>query len=111
MSRTPRRRGEARRTVAIARIADHALSSADAILARWLPDGKRQGAEWVARNPTRGDARPGSFKVNAKSGLWADFSTGERGKDLVSLAAYLSRQNQVEAALAVAEMLGINAYE
>ena len=29
------------------------------LLARWLPDGKRQGAEWVARNPMRGDRRPG----------------------------------------------------
>ena len=105
MSRAPRR------SVAIGRIAEHALGSADAILARWLPDGKRHGAEWVARNPTRSDSRPGSFKVNTKTGLWADFKTGERGKDLVSLAAYLSRQNQVEAALAVADMLGIPAYE
>ncbi|MEN3239025.1 hypothetical protein PUR29_36930 [Methylobacterium ajmalii] len=110
MSRAPRRPGE-RRTVAIARIAEHALGSAPAILARWLPDGRRQGAEWVARNPTRSDARPGSFKVNTVTGRWADFSTGERGGDLVSLAAYLFKTNQVEAASGIAEMLGVSAYD
>lgn len=24
---------------------------------QWLPDGRRQGNEWVARNPTRSDRR------------------------------------------------------
>lgn len=56
---------------------------------RWLPDGKRRGREWVAPNPTRADGRAGSFSVNMESGAWADFATGDRGGDLVSLYAYL----------------------
>ena len=34
------------------------------ILVRWLPDGKRIGHEWVARNPRRADNHAGSFKIN-----------------------------------------------
>jgi hypothetical protein len=29
------------------------------LLAHWLPDGKRHGGEYVVRNPTRNDRRPG----------------------------------------------------
>jgi putative DNA primase/helicase len=65
---------------------------------RWLPDGKLQGHEWVAKNPTRGDKRPGSFSVNENTGRWADFSTGDKGGDLVSLCAYLEGTTQGEAA-------------
>lgn len=72
-----------------ARVAADALQRVDAVLNRWLPDGKRQGAEWVARNPTRSDSTPGSFKVNRNSGEWADFATGDKGRDLVSLVKYL----------------------
>ena len=43
----------------------------------------------MARNPTRPDRRPGSFKINLTTGRWADFATGDRGGDPVSLAAYL----------------------
>lgn len=48
-------------------VAEVAAANADAIVRRWLPDGRRPGAEWVARNPRRTDHRPGSFKVNLKS--------------------------------------------
>ena len=41
-------------------------------------------------NPTRPDRRAGSFKVNLRTGRWADFATGDKGGDAVSLAAYLS---------------------
>ena len=37
----------------------------------------------------RSDRRPGSFSVNTRTGRWADFATGDRGGDVVSLAAYL----------------------
>jgi hypothetical protein len=78
-----------------------------ALLARWLPDGRRQGQEWEARNPTRPDRHPGSFKVNLATGRWADFATGDRGGDVVSLAAYLHGLSQVEAARRLAAMLGV----
>ncbi len=44
----------------------------------WLPDGRQQGCEWVALNPRRNDSHLGSFKVNLRTGRWADFATGDR---------------------------------
>jgi hypothetical protein len=99
------------RRIAFRRIADAALGRADAILRRWLPDGRRDGSEWVSRNPMRADRRRGSFKVNLRTGKWGDFATGDRGGDLVSLAGYLFKLSQPEAALKVADMLGVNPYE
>src|ERR1700738_5101955 len=99
------------RRVAFKRIAAAALGHADAIMQRWLPEGRREGAEWVAINPTRADNRRGSFKVNLSTGRWSDFATGAAGGDLVSLAAYLFRLKQGEAAVRVAEAIGIDAYE
>jgi hypothetical protein len=101
----------AERRIAFRRIADAALARADAIVRRWLPDGRREAAEWVCRNPTRDDRRRGSFKVNVATGKWGDFSTGDRGGDLVSLAAYLFRLSQADAALKVADMIGVEPYD
>ncbi len=79
------------------------------ILRRWLPDGRRQGHEWVSHNPTRLDRHLGSFKVNLRTGRWADFATGDAGGDLISLAAHLHGLSQVEAANKVATMLNLPA--
>lgn len=99
------------RRIAFARIADAALAHADEIVRRWLPDGRREGAEWVARNPTRADHRPGSFKVNLRTGRWGDFSTGDKGGDLISLAAFLHTGGDMgEAARNLAEALGVDPY-
>jgi hypothetical protein len=84
-----------------------ALASLPALLRRWLPDGRLVGREYEARNPTRADRRPGSFRVNVSTGKWADFATGDVGGDVVSLAAYLSGTGQAEAACALADMLGL----
>jgi hypothetical protein len=100
-----------RRRLAFHRIASAALGTADHIVRRWLPDGRRDGAEWVARNPKRADKQLGSFKVNLRTGRWGDFATGDRGGDLVSLAAYLFDLDQGEAARRVADMLGIDPHE
>ena len=59
------------------------------LVKQWLPAGRAAGGEWTALNPRRYDRRPGSFRVNLRSGRWADFATGERGGDPVSLYAYL----------------------
>ena len=75
-----------------------ALAALPAILRRLLPDGRIIGGEWVARNPTRGDRRPGSFKINLRTGRWADFATGDKGGDPVSLCAYVEGVSQGEAA-------------
>jgi hypothetical protein len=77
------------------------------LVLRWLPDGRREGHEWVARNPTRSDRALGSFKVNLRTGHWADFATGDKGGDVISLAAYLHGLSQLGAAGKISEMLGL----
>ncbi len=84
-----------------------ALACLQELCARWLPDGRRRGHEYVARNPRRVDRRAGSFSVNLVSGRWADFAVGARGGDPVSLAAYLSGLGQAAAARQLADMLGV----
>jgi hypothetical protein len=74
---------------------------------RWLPHGRRVGAEWVAINPTRSDRSPGSFKVNLMTARWSDFATGDRGGDPISLLAYLSGLSQFAAAKQLASMLSV----
>ena len=56
-----------------------ALGILPALLSRWLPNGRREGREYVARNPRRTDRTLGSFKINLRTGRWADFATGDRG--------------------------------
>jgi hypothetical protein len=87
-----------------------ALAALPAVLGRILPSGKIDGQEYVALNPTRGDHRPGSFKIRlsgSRAGAWSDFATGDRGGDPVSLVAYLENCPQVEAAWRLARMLGM----
>ncbi|WP_417831630.1 hypothetical protein [Terasakiella sp.] len=92
-------------------INNRALSCLPSILSRWLPDGRTEGAEYVARNPLRHDRHKGSFKVNLYSGKWGDFASGDSGGDVVSLGAFLAGISQKESALALAEMLGVDAYD
>ena len=86
-----------------------ALARLPEILAQWLPDGHIEGREFVARNPTRSDQHPGSFKINLGNGLWSDFATGDSGGDPISLAAYLADTGQLEAAKQLVFMLGVDA--
>ncbi len=96
------------RSLDFCRINEAALLVLPVLLSRWLPDGRRKGSEWVARNPRRADHRPGSFSVNMRTGQWADFATNDRGGDVVSLAAYLAGTRQMEAAQRLADMLGMH---
>ncbi len=84
-----------------------ALSMLPSLLSRWLPNGKRQGQEYVALNPRRADRKAGSFKVNMRTGRWSDFATGDAGGDVISLAAYIFGLSQNEAKLKLADMLGV----
>lgn len=64
----------------------------DELLAQILPGGQRKGATYVVRNPTRNDARAGSFIVwlsGAARGGFRDYATGESG-DVIDLCAYAS---------------------
>lgn len=70
-------------------------------LRAWLPEGKKQGHEWIAKNPTRNDSKPGSFCINMRTGKWSDFATGDKGGDLLSLYAYLNNLENYKAALEI----------
>jgi hypothetical protein len=85
-----------------------ALSALPALLARWLPDGRRQGREYVARNPTRVDRSLGSFSVNMVTGKWKDFADGAGGRDPISLYAHLRGIGQGAAARELASILRIS---
>ena len=98
-----------RRALNFSEINAAALPALPTLCARWMPGGKRIGREYVTLNPTRADRRPGSFKVNLYTGRWADFATGDKGGDPISLAAYLAGCSQVEAARRLAAMLGLAA--
>ncbi len=85
-----------------------ALGQVELILNRWLPDGLVEGSEYVALNPKRADQHLGSFKVNMRTGAWGDFAVEVSGGDLVSLAAYLGDLSQGQAAVRLAEMMGVD---
>lgn len=97
--------------ISFARVNAAALRQSEAVVRGLLPEGRRDGTEWVARNPRRSDRRLGSFKINLTSGRWGDFATGDAGGDLVSLAAFVAGLGQREAAIRLAESLGINPFE
>ena len=97
-----------RRSLDFSKINAAALAALPALCLRWMPGGKRIGREYVTLNPTRADRRLGSFKVNLQTGRWADFATGDKGGDAVSLAAYLFKVRQSEAARRLAGALGLS---
>ena len=85
-----------------------ALEVLPILLHRWLPDGRVEGAEFVALNPRRDDRQPGSFKVNILTGRWADFAVDDaRGGDVISLVAYVEGIRQGEAARRLAQIVGV----
>ncbi|WP_295408823.1 DUF927 domain-containing protein [uncultured Thiocystis sp.] len=84
-----------------------AIPHLERICARWLPDGKRQGHDWIARHPTRDDQRAGSFAVSLQTGGCIDHATGEQCHDIVSTIRYLDGlPTQGEAAQRVAALIG-----
>lgn len=75
----------------------------------WLGRCKRVGDNLMALNPTRADKNIGSFGINIRTGVWADFATGDKGGDIVSFYAYLRGLTQIEAARELAVQLGVQA--
>jgi hypothetical protein len=100
-------RNRAPRRIDFGAINGAALANLAAVLARILPSGKQVHREWIALNPRRADRNLGSFKVNLFNGKWADFATGDKGGDPVSLVAYVEGVSQLEAATRLARMLGM----
>lgn len=87
-------------------VAAVALSQLPQVLDRFLPGGKYDGKEYTVLNPNRSDSRAGSFKINIDTGIWADFATGDKGNDAISLLAYVLRLSQGDACKELANYLG-----
>ena len=71
------------------------LSRARELLFQWLPGGRFVGVEYTCSSLMGGLGN--SCKINVKSGKWCDFSTDERGGDLISLYAAINRISQGDA--------------
>ena len=86
-----------------------AMARIDSLVTDWLPGGKTQGPEYIARNPTRSDSSAGSFKVNLRTCAWKDFATSDKGgNDPISLYRYLYGIDKMgEAAKKLAASLGV----
>ena len=76
------------------------------LLRRILPHAIKQGHEYVSINPTRYDRNLGSFRINAHTFRWADFATGDKGGDIISLWAYVRQVSQYKAAQEIMIVLG-----
>ena len=88
-----------------AEVARAALPHLPELCRRWLPGGRLIGAEWTCGSLT---GEPGeSCKVNIRTGKWADFNNGAKGRDAVSLTAAVHRLSQIEAARRLAAMLSM----
>jgi hypothetical protein len=74
-----------------------------------IPGGRVVGVEYVVKNPKRVDRHIGSFKINLRTGQWADFATNERGGDLIALVAWRYDVSQSEAARRLASFLLLEA--
>jgi hypothetical protein len=72
-----------------------------------IPGGRVVGVEYVVKNPKRVDRHAGSFKINIRTGQWADFATNERGSDLISLVAWRYDVSQSEAARRLASFYSL----
>ena len=96
----------------IRQAATAALNHAVVLVPEWLPEGKRQHHEWVAKNPVRGDRQTGSFSVSLLTGKWNDFADGgAKGGDLVGLLAYLHYCKQWQAAQMIDSRLGLGLFK
>ena len=87
-------------------ISEAASRSIDLVLGHHLPNGRWNGKEYDALNPTRNDATPGSFKVN-RDGYWSDFATGDKGGDLIDLVEYLTGKSKLDAARELRDLLNV----
>jgi DNA primase len=74
----------------------------------WVSKSHISGDNLFALNPTRDDRKPNSFCINLRTGVWADFATGDSGGDIISYYAYIFRLSQIEAARELADQLGVS---
>lgn len=72
------------------------LPRARDLLPQWFPAGAFKGHEYEVGNLA--GAAGSSLKINCNSGLWSDFSSGDKGGDLISLYAAAHGLDQLAAA-------------
>jgi putative DNA primase/helicase len=91
-------------TIDFAGLKAASLSSAESVLLHLFPAGKRDGREFRIGSL---QGEPGtSLSVNLQSGVWCDFSSGEKGGDLIDLWAAAKALKIGEAARELADLLG-----
>lgn len=98
------------RRVDFARVNEAAIRNGLAIVQSLFPYGRLEGREWVFRSPFRTNTL-GSCKVNIDTGKGGDFARGDRFGDFVGAAAWVSGLNQRDAAIRLAESLGVDPFE
>ena len=82
------------------------LARSLAVCKHLVPGGHVSGDEYIAGSLEGGKGR--SFSANLKTGLWADFATGQSGADLINLFAHVDgASNQRQARLQAEEWLGL----
>lgn len=85
-------------------LAQALLSQCESLLVSWFPSGKIRGHEFVVGDLA---GNPGeSLSINIRTGKWADFSSGDKGGDLVSLYAAIHSLSQGNAAKRLSEQIG-----
>lgn len=85
-------------------VARAALAQCPGILRQWFPAGVLRGQEFVVGN-LHGD-KGESLSINVRSGKWADFASGQKGGDLVSLYAAMHGIGQGDAFRELSKDLG-----
>lgn len=91
------------------RVEAAALALIDSLLADWLPNGVREGAEYCIGSRYGEAGKSMRIRlVGEKAGCWADFSAeGEAGGGLISLYAYIHEISQGKACAQLAGQLGV----
>lgn len=99
------------RRVDFQRINEAAAQRGAAVMQGLFPNGYISGREWVFQSPRRPAHAFGSCKANIDTGKGGDFARGDVWGDFVGAAAYASGLPQREAALRLAESLGVDPFE
>ncbi len=86
-------------------LAEALLARAAELVNSWLPGGTQRGHEYICGSLSGGSGD--SCAVNLTTGKWADFSTDERGGDLVGLYCAINGLTMGKAAVQVAREEGL----
>lgn len=87
-------------------IIDACIYKSELVARTLLPNGKRSGDWWKVRSPFRSNDKNPSFAVSLTTGWWRDYGTGDKG-DMIDLCSRLRGLSREDAALQLAEIVGI----